>query len=129
MHKLIFLILFLATSGCQSITSSNDPQPGEEFELVFGEQISLDNGNLTITFKEVLEDSRCPEGVTCVWAGNAQVALVLNDNETKFNTYLEPQEITIAGFRVELISVSPYPVYEQDIAKEDYVARLVVSKI
>jgi hypothetical protein len=128
MHKLTYLLLLLVVSSCQNITSSVDPQLGEEFQLRVGEQASLDNGNFHITFEEVLEDSRCPEGVTCVWAGNARIALVLNESEANLNTYLEPQEITRSGYLVKLISVSPYPVYEQVIDREDYSAKLVVIK-
>ena len=128
MYKLACLFVLFSMISCQSITSSGDHRLGEEFELGFGEQVSLDNRGLSIEFKDLLEDSRCPEGVTCVWAGNAQVALLLNDSQATLNTYLEPQEMTISGYRIELISVSPYPVYEQDIAKEDYVAKLVVAK-
>lgn len=128
MYKLSFLILLLMMISCQNLTSSDDPRLGEEFEIDFGEQVSMENGDLIIKFKDVLEDSRCPEGVTCVWAGNAQVALVLMDSITNLNTHLEPQEVTISGFNVELITVSPYPVYEQDIDKEEYVVKLVVTE-
>jgi hypothetical protein len=128
MYKLTFLILLLTISNCQSIISSDDPRLDEEFEIGFGEQVSLDNGSLSIEFKEVVEDSRCPEGVACFWAGNALVALVLNDNETELNTYLEPQETKLSVYHVDLISLSPYPVYEQIIEKEDYVVKLLVAK-
>lgn len=127
MYKAAILVLLLAVSSCQNITSSDEYQLGEEFELRFGEQASLDNEKLLISFEEVLEDSRCPEGVTCVWAGNAQVGLMVKDSTVNLNTYLEPQEIDIAGYHIQLISLNPYPVYEQVIDKETYVARLVVN--
>lgn len=34
-----------------------------------------------IKIKEVLEDSRCPQGVTCVWAGQAIVAVEVYENK------------------------------------------------
>ncbi|MDX1585706.1 MAG: hypothetical protein R3222_03140 [Balneolaceae bacterium] len=127
MYKLAFIILLFAVSSCQNITSSYDFDLGEEFELRFGQQASLDNGELKITFKEVLEDSRCPEGVTCVWAGNAQIFLIVNGSEATLNTYLEPQVRDISGYQIELLSLNPYPVYQQTIEKETYIAKLVVN--
>ena len=128
MNKLASLVLLLAIISCQYITSSDDPRLGEEFELEFGEQASLENRELSIKFTELLEDSRCPEGVVCVWAGNAKVALQINDQETTLNTYLEPKETTISSFNIALISVSPYPVYTMDFQNEDYVVRLLVTE-
>ncbi len=129
MYKLTLLFVLFAINGCQSITSSEDPVLGEEFEMAIGDRVILDNRGLSIEFKEVPEDSRCPEGVTCVWAGNAQVALILNNRTVNLNTYLEPMETTVSGYLVTLVSVSPYPVYEQVIKKEEYLARLLVERV
>lgn len=127
MYKLTLLVFLFAANSCQNITSPDEYQLGEEFELKFGEQASLENGKLLITFKEVLEDSRCPEGVTCVWAGNAQIVLILNDIEATLNTYLEQQQRNVTGYHIKLKSLIPYPVYEEVIEKETYVASLVVE--
>ena len=129
MYKLTLLFVMLAIIGCQSITSSDEPVLGEEFEIAIGDQVFLDNRELRIEFKEVPEDSRCPEGVTCVWAGNAQVVLILNDSTVNLNTYLEPMKTNASGYLVTLVAVSPYPVYEQVIKKEEYVARLLVERV
>ncbi|MFH1764671.1 MAG: hypothetical protein ABIF09_10810 [Gemmatimonadota bacterium] len=39
------------------------------------EDIRLEGSVLRFSFGEVLEDSRCPVDVTCVWAGNAKVVI------------------------------------------------------
>ncbi|TRX00325.1 hypothetical protein [Flavobacterium gawalongense] len=76
-----------------------------------------------MVLKEVLSDSRCPEGVTCVWAGEVSVVVsvykdskliedntivfsVNNADENKqwFSTYLPKKQR-----KIESISVSPYP--------------------
>lgn len=128
MYKLIFIVLLLTVISCQNITSSNDPRLGEEFELGYGKQVSLNNRELSIKFEELLEDSRCPEGVACVWAGNAEVALQINDQEATLNTYLEPKETNISSYHIALISVSPYPIFTMAFQKEDYIVRLVVTE-
>lgn len=128
MYKPVCLVVLLAMIGCQTSTSSADPQLGEEFELGLGEQVNLDNQGLSITFNELLEDSRCPKGVTCFWAGNAKVALQINEHEATLNSNLEPRQTTIYSYQVALISVSPYPIYMMDFQKEDYIVRLVITE-
>lgn len=126
MRKLVFFLLVLSIGSCQNISSSDEYRLDEEFELGIGEQASFDNAKFHIFFKEVNEDSRCPEGVTCVWAGNGKIALMINGKKVSLNTYLEPNESDIDGYHIKLISLNPYPVYEQEIDKEAYVARLIV---
>ena len=48
--------------------------PDQDFILHVGQRAKLD-GVFTIAFKSVLNDSRCPINVTCVWAGNGRVEL------------------------------------------------------
>lgn len=47
------------------------PDAGEPFRLTLGETVTRDGH--TVRFVEVVEDSRCPEGVQCVRAGRAQI--------------------------------------------------------
>jgi hypothetical protein len=68
---------------------------------------------VTIRFREVTEDSRCPSNVVCVWEGNGQVALTLSTpgdaRETLLNTASEPRRIEFAGIAIALASLAPYP--------------------
>ena len=41
--------------------------------LRLGENKTVMKEKIKISFVEVIEDSRCPKGVNCVWAGNAKV--------------------------------------------------------
>ena len=47
----------------------NEPKLDEEIQIKFGESITLEKGKLRIKFKSLVGDSRCPQGVVCVWAG------------------------------------------------------------
>jgi hypothetical protein len=68
---------------------------------------------VTIDFREVTEDSRCPSNVVCVWEGNGQVALTLSTpsdaRDVQLNTTSEPRRIEFAGIRIALASLAPYP--------------------
>ncbi len=56
---------------------------GEELTLCFGEKgVIKDNVNqLDLEFIKLVEDSRCPERVQCIWAGRAVVELRINSTE------------------------------------------------
>src|SRR5262245_13119919 len=48
---------------------------GQEFELKINDEALIEGEGLTVSFDSVLEDSRCPEGVDCIWHGNAKIRL------------------------------------------------------
>ena len=45
------------------------------FEVKLHESAIIESKDLRIEFIEVLEDSRCPAGVTCIWAGRARALI------------------------------------------------------
>lgn len=99
----------------------------EEFALRLGEQISLIGTDLTLVFQDVTEDSRCPDGAVCVWAGNGRIQLGVNQSIVKLNTTLEPRQFIFGIYAIRLTSLSPYPMIDRRTRKEDYVAALVVT--
>ena len=99
---------------------------GEQFVLRFGEGVSVQNAGLKIVFQDVTEDSRCPEGAVCVWAGNARIQLGVNDTTIALNTTLDPKLVFLGKYMVRLNSLSPYPMIGRRIQKEEYVAALTV---
>src|SRR5690606_32663795 len=83
MSKLIFLCvcLFLLV-GCGISESAQsldiiryDKADSTVISLKQGQAYVLPNTGIRILFDQVLEDSRCPEGVNCVWAGVGIVQL------------------------------------------------------
>src|SRR5262245_2914355 len=49
-----------------------DPELGRPFEMKPDEVVAIQG--LRITFEGVADDSRCPTGAQCVWAGDAAAA-------------------------------------------------------
>lgn len=132
-YLLIFLILynslgFLEKSG----------QESPSLVLKTGEQAMI--GNLAIKFKKVISDSRCPKGVTCIWAGEAKVLVgVYEDNRligeeiliftnagseiSGFGDYFSAMNLQVIGGNLQ-----PYPVIGQKTVMEDYCLRLQFKK-
>lgn len=76
--SIVFIVLFLF-SGCSKKTIL----PTVPFELTFNQQGTLSaNGTvLTVQFTQLVEESRCPPNVQCIWAGQVAVKLKINNSE------------------------------------------------
>lgn len=145
MRKLILLLgtgavlLFSACHYIDVLTTDTENaiayDLGEVFTLDFGESMACANCEApSILFEELVEDSRCPLGYECVWAG--QVIVQLKAGETSFDLGLSPLESVAAKdtidamWTVELLSVSPHPVSEEDWpSAEDYTLELIVEEL
>lgn len=84
------------------------------FVLALGQTANLAAEHLTIVFSRVVEDSRCPTDVECVWAGNAKIELRLAGSNAKpaslyLNTMLSPRTAAYGDYQLSLLSLQPYP--------------------
>jgi len=84
---------------------------------------------LTITFAELVQESRCPKTVTCIWAGEADIRLRVkkgSKSETIVLSTHKPTTATAFGHTIELVDLTPYP---EEPGKHDaraYRAKLAV---
>jgi hypothetical protein len=98
-----------------------------------GKEVKVEGEDLKIAFVSVTDDSRCPEGATCVWAGNGRIHLTARNAkgecvEFDLNTTLQPVEYDFGKYRIKLASLSPYPSIKHHPKPDEYVATLVVTK-
>ncbi len=128
MKYFVFVILALSVIGCDSSTGPTGPGLDEEFVLAFGQTVTLKNYSLTITFKSVLEDSRCPTGAECVWAGNAKIVIEVSQTDIELNTTLEPKQAGYLAYSIQLLAVNPYPKLNEQLQPEDYSIKLIVTR-
>jgi hypothetical protein len=129
---LSFLLLFMATTA-QPVNITKQAALDQEFELKVGQQVLIKNEGLRIDFSNVAEDSRCPTGVECIWAGNGKVVLRLSKPRRRtalmrLNTGVDPKQSSYQLYEVKLVSLNPYPKKDVKIKKREYVATLIVSK-
>ena len=97
---------------------------------------SFKTKNVEVKLVEVVSDSRCPEGVSCVWAGEAIVLVdIFKDGEK-----LERKKVTFDSdgvkdiFSSETVSIKsynvmPYPKENIKTNPEDYYLQLEVKNL
>jgi hypothetical protein len=135
MKKLILVFFLFTNISCfYTPTGPAFTELGKEFDLQYGRKAVIGNENLYITFKDVPEDSRCPIGYRCFWAGNGAVLLKIEKSNSDIltdtvNTTLEPQNLYFRNYSITLKNLKPYPVADSVIEKKDYIVTLLVEKI
>jgi len=140
--KKIYFIFFVSTAlfACQK--SSVDKK--EEGILRYKETVSInDIPSATLTFFDVT-DSRCPEGVQCIVAGNTHVDLALDGVTTEgritkhvkmclgdcSDFLADTVNEEFAGYKYQFIlkSVNPFPKKDTQAAKTEYTISLDIKK-
>jgi hypothetical protein len=106
----------------------------QEFKLKIGESAKSTSDGLEVQFDSVAEDSRCPRGVTCVWAGNARVLLKVKRDaaelaNVELNTSINPKTSRYLEYELKLTELKPYPEADTRIKPSDYEVTLMVRKL
>jgi len=108
------------------------PEPGRPFEVAPAQQLTIDG--LQLTFEGVGEDSRCPTGADCAWAGDAAAAFTLEKppahalHRTLHTNGRFERQTVYEGYVVRLDDVRPYPKEGVTTAPADYRAVVIVRK-
>jgi hypothetical protein len=61
--------------------------PGSSFQLALGSTVRIRGTDLHVTFERVVEDSRCPVNVVCVWAGEVTLVLGIRTGDGPARTH------------------------------------------
>ena len=103
---------------------------GRAFEMKIGETIGV--GDLLLTFQRVENDSRCPIDVVCVWAGDAEIALRIQQGTQAavavLHTHVEPRRTVWNGYTIQLVSLAPSTTASTPIDPSQYRAQLLVTR-
>lgn len=118
--------------GCGHAAGGAAPPPGpQKITLRVGQEAKVKGSDVRVKFLSVDNDSRCPEGVNCIWAGSVGVSLMLSargaeGQRLKLNTATEPQTATFKGYVLKIDSVRPPRVEGKKIEPGGYVITLSV---
>jgi hypothetical protein len=110
---------------------------GREFRIRAGRTATLAREGLRLRFVRVATDSRCPTGVDCVWAGNAEVVIEVGarnrrvSKTLRLNTNASPErpaEDKYRTYTVKLVGLTPYPRTTRKIRQGEYTVTLLVVR-
>ncbi len=118
--------------GAGFAQESIPPKLGEEFELAVHQTAQITAEKISVTFQEVLEDSRCPVDVTCIWAGLAKVSLQVSvsgqERELSLSTSPPENSAVFENYTFWLILVRPVPRSDQNIDSSAYFVTVRVDQ-
>jgi hypothetical protein len=103
------------------------------FTLAVGQTAVITGEGLELRFENVIEDSRCPLNVECIWEGRASYTVRLTYEGNSYNMVLT--EVGLGGVSRDTFleyeitaSLLPYPEAPGGIAGDDYRLRITVVK-
>jgi hypothetical protein len=59
-------------AGAQEVVRAELDVP---FELKVGQSAVIESEDIEVSFERVVQDSRCPSDVTCIWEGQATIGV------------------------------------------------------
>lgn len=122
------MLCFSAFAKAQDSTVVKVTPPKIAVKLMLGKTVVL--AATEVSFETVLEDSRCPKNVTCIWAGQAKVRVRVKPQggsesvrDITFNPGLQGSILLAEtkDCRIVVDNLHPYPIATtEEVAKKGY---------
>jgi hypothetical protein len=119
---LLFLALVMV-SGCEKI------ELGEPYSCRVGTKYWLD-GNLSFSI-DSLRDYRCPRDVICIWGGDVDIYLHIQQNLTEIDTLAglyRKNPFQTGDYTWKILEVNPWLKSDQESNQSDYRVKLIVTR-
>jgi hypothetical protein len=118
---LILLAASLAACSQDAPSQARAPLPAT-LVLEPGIAVSVAGTDLQLRFIEIVSDSRCPRGVTCVWAGEVRVRLSVRSGNTPASQHevIAGNALPVGAYLIAVEKVEPEPVEDRKISPRDY---------
>lgn len=130
--KLVPLIILIAFSAfLTACEKSVDPETSLDIRLHDCAGTIFSGDDTHLCFDSVISDSRCPANLVCIWQGMAEVQLTLikHSNTHVFKLALS-SDTTLAGYKIELLELNPYPGLPPTIPPSNEIrAKVKVTKL
>ncbi len=135
------LILILTLAGLVQQTNAQEPEERQRekaAEIItnvrVGKQKKASNSKVTVKFVSLIEDSRCPEGVNCIHAGNARIKVTVSKPGGKpvtfeMNTNLGEKGNVYQGYAIYLTDLKPVPKTKVRLSRNAYTATFSISRL
>jgi hypothetical protein len=126
------LMILIAILGLGTLVSAQQSDP-KLVEINISETETVAGTALKVKFAEVLEDSRCPTGAQCVWAGRVRIRIEVQKGEDEPASYEIESGKTVSAaeldcLQISLKSLTPHPSSGSPTNNSDYKATISVTK-
>ena len=115
------------------ITEGENPEPSI-IDYKTCSQIEYKGDQVQICFDSLIEDSRCPIGVECVWEGTAIAKFLFTVNQVQHAVTLStikfplfPSDTILMGYKIGFVNLLPYPDINSNHDPE-YKAEITITK-
>lgn len=129
--KYILVFFLFAGMGCEETTIEQGFTIGKEANFLVNQLYTSADGQYTLKITEIT-DSRCPEGVQCVWQGEVTLKGEWTENNTKstfeIHSVLNDQTKQPTGYTIQIRDAKPYPKYGSPSNPENLVVSLLIQK-
>ena len=113
--------------------SAGGARKGETLRVQVNHEKKFPKSKLSVRFLELVDDSRCPTDVNCVWAGNAKIKVRVRGNGRSHDLTLDTngpnQAGTAEGYSIKLVGLTPTPRSNIRINRNGYVATFEAVKL
>ncbi len=117
------------TGGPMLTPTPSDEMPTGQQKVRMGVGKTASAFGLSVTFNNIVSDSRCPVDAQCIWAGMFVADVTLASGAKSETIQIEQNDIREwNGYSVTLASVEPIPKSTEEKKPEDYFLTFVVMK-
>ncbi len=131
----LFTIIIGATFAFimfQQPTEINFANIDTEISLNIGESVFINDHGITLKFIDVIDDSRCPSDVECVWEGTVSLMVNIQYNSQNLGNYIlnssNLHKASFMGYYVKFKVLEPYPISTEIIPKSSYNATFIFGE-
>lgn len=132
-RTIVFLLVFLLITafGCEKDEQGQQFTIGREASFRLHQLYTSTDGQYTLKINTI-NDSRCPEGVICVWAGEVTITGEVTDsgNKTPFEIHsvVTGSNQQPEGLTLKILDALPYPKQGTVTNPEDMIIVLLIDK-
>ena len=145
LHRAIVILSMVAActggNAVSPVTTPEAPDPAVRVMVAEVPTVIELRYDKTVNYQELtlrwltLEDSRCPIGITCVWAGQMLATVeIAESDEAPLEVELlrragrEPVVTQAFGYALRLLGVEPHPKDGVTPARSNYVMRVEIAR-
>ena len=132
----VLLLVLIAAVSCASTLPGQptDQDSGSQIVMAVNDSRRIPETTLTVSFEAVVEDSRCPTGVSCIREGDAIIRIRIDEPGKPPSTYAlhtsgpTGHEIVHGNVRVTLVDVKPFPSADRPTRPDEYRVTLLFKR-